>query len=320
MNLLVKALLAGLSHQGAEARLSILIFHRVLPHPDPLFPGEVTEPGFEQICQWLASWFNVLPLDEAAMGLQEGRLPSRALAITFDDGYADNRTVAAPLLQRHGLPCTFFVATGFLDGGRMWNDTLIETVRRAPAPVLDLRPLLPELGELPLADTAARQCAVQRLIAHCKYLPPDERQTLVDAIAARAGVPLPTDLMMTSEQVRELHGMGMQIGAHTVNHPILARLTRDEARAEIADSKRRLEAIVSAPVTLFAYPNGKPGEDYSPESVELARECGFAAAVSTSPGTSNRQTDPFQLRRFTPWDRERLRFGLRLARNLAGQG
>ena len=80
------------------------------------------------------------------MRLQQGRLPPRALAITFDDGYADNRTVAAPLLERHGLPCTFFVATGFLDGGRMWNDTLIETVRRAPGQTLDLRDLTPDLG------------------------------------------------------------------------------------------------------------------------------------------------------------------------------
>jgi peptidoglycan/xylan/chitin deacetylase (PgdA/CDA1 family) len=320
MNLLMKALLAGLSHQGADARLSILIFHRVLPEPDPLFPGEITAPGFEQICRWLADWFNVLPLDEAALQLQQRRLPSRALAITFDDGYADNRTVAGPLLKRHGLPCTFFVATGFLDGGRMWNDTLIETVRRAPGPTLDLRDLAPDLGELPLRDIEARRRAVQRLIMHCKYLPPLQRQALVDDIAGRTCAALPDDLMMTSEQLRELHGMGMQVGAHTVNHPILARLPREQARAEILQSKQRLESIVGAPVTLFAYPNGKPGEDYSPESVALARECGFAAAVSTSPGVSNRHTDLFQLRRFTPWDRDRLRFGLRMARNLATQG
>jgi peptidoglycan/xylan/chitin deacetylase (PgdA/CDA1 family) len=320
MNGLIKALLAYTSRQGADARLSILIFHRVLPEPDPLFPGEITEPDFARACQWLASWFHVLPLDEAAALLQQGRLPSRALAITFDDGYADNRTVAAPLLKRHGLPCTFFVATGFLDGGRMWNDTLIETVRLAAAPALNLGDLDPELGELSLADLPARRHAVQRLIMRCKYLPPEQRQTLVDAIAARAGVSLSVDLMMSSEQVRELHRMGMQIGAHTVSHPILARLPRDQALTEIIDSKQRLQAIIGAPVTLFAYPNGKPGEDYSAESVSLVRECGFAAAVSTSPGASSHGCDLFQLRRFTPWDRRQLRFGLRLAHNLMTAG
>lgn len=317
MNLLTKALLSGLSHSGPDARLSILIFHRVLPSPDPLFPGEITAPGFDSICAWVSDWFKVLPLDEAAERLRAGRLPTRALALTFDDGYADNRTVAAPILQRHGLPCTFFVATGFLDGGRMWNDTLIEAVRGCTAPALELQTLLPTLGVLPLGDTGARRAAIDRLIAHCKYLPPEERQELVDGIAARSQAAMPNDLMMTSEQVRELHRMGLQIGAHTVNHPILARLPREQALDEITRSKRHLEAIVGAPVTLFAYPNGKPGEDYSPESVALAREAGFSAAVSTMPGVSNRHTDLFQLRRFTPWDRERWRFGLRLARNLA---
>lgn len=317
MNLLIRLLLEGLSRPGAHARLSILIFHRVLPEQDPLFPGEMTAARFDAVCAWIADWFNVLPLDEAAQRLREGTLPRRALAITFDDGYADNRTIAAEVLRRHRLPCTFFVATGFLDGGRMWNDTLIETVRSCDRDSLDLTDVLPDIGTLALAGIDARRAAVGRLVMRAKYLPPAERQQLVDAVAARACVAPPSDLMMRSEQVLELHRMGMQIGAHTVSHPILARLPREEARTEIVQSKRTLEAIVSAPVTLFAYPNGKPGEDYAPESVELAREAGFAAAVSTQPGVSDRKTDPFQLKRFTPWDQQRLRFGLRMARNLA---
>lgn len=317
MNGAIRWLLGALSRQGAQARLSILIFHRVLPEQDPLFPGEMTAARFDALCSWLAGWFNVLPLDDAAQRLQAGTLPRRALAITFDDGYADNRTIAAEVLRRHRLPCTFFVATGFLDGGRMWNDTLIETVRHCAGDSLDLTDLMPGIGRVALAGIEARRAAVGRLVMAAKYLPPAQRQQLVDAVAARARVVPPSDLMMRSEQLLELHRMGMQIGAHTVSHPILARLPREEARAEIVQSKRALEAIIGAPVSLFAYPNGKPGEDYAPESVALAREAGFAAAVSTQPGVSDRRTDPFQLRRFTPWDRQRLRFGLRMARNLA---
>lgn len=317
MNGAIRWLLGALSRQGAEARLSILIFHRVLPEQDPLFPGEMTAARFDALCGWLASWFKVLPLDEAAQRLQAGTLPRRALAITFDDGYADNRTIAAEVLRRHRLPCTFFVATGFLDGGRMWNDTLIETVRHCAGDALDLTDLMPDIGRVALAGIEARRAAVGRLVMAAKYLPPAQRQQLVDAVAARAGVVPPSDLMMRSEQVLELHRMGMQIGAHTVSHPILARLPREQARAEIVQSKHALEAIIGAPVGLFAYPNGKPGEDYAPESVALAREAGFAAAVSTQHGVSDRRTDLFQLRRFTPWDQQRLRFGLRMARNLA---
>ncbi|MDP1007558.1 polysaccharide deacetylase family protein, partial [Klebsiella pneumoniae] len=85
---------------------------------DPLFPDEIDAARFDAILGWLRSWFNVLPLDEAAQRLKDGSLPARAAALSFDDGYADNHDIALPLLQKHGLPCSFFIATGFLDGGR----------------------------------------------------------------------------------------------------------------------------------------------------------------------------------------------------------
>ena len=112
--------------------------------------------------RWVKCWFNVLPLGEAVTRLGEGRLPERPLAITFDDGYADNAAVAAPILLGLGIPATFFVATGFLDGGRMWNDTVIEAVRAAAGPVLDLAPL--GLGEHAIATHDARRATIDRLI------------------------------------------------------------------------------------------------------------------------------------------------------------
>ncbi|MDP2005221.1 MAG: polysaccharide deacetylase family protein [Rubrivivax sp.] len=314
--MLIKPLLTLGASSGRHARLSTLIFHRVLPAEDALFPDEVHAARFDAICGWLREWFNVLPLDEAAVRLSQGTLPARALALTFDDGYADNRGIAAPILQRHDLPCTFFVATGYLDGGRMWNDTVIEAIRHTRLATLDLRGLHAQLGPLELPDLPSRRRAIDAVIKVAKYLPVQERQALVDAVANRAEVVPPVDLMMSSAQVREMRAMGMQIGAHTVSHPILARLSRTEARAEIEGSKQSLESMLGEAVSLFAYPNGKPGEDYSPESVELVREAGFATAVSTTWGVSTRQTDRHQLLRFTPWDRGRLGFGLRLWRNM----
>ena len=306
-----------LSPAGPQARLSVLIFHRVLPQPDPLFPGEIDAPAFDAICGWLARWFQVLPLDDAARRLQQGRLPARALAISFDDGYADNHDVALPILQRHGLTATFFVATGFLDGGRMWNDTVIEAVRRCPQAQLDLQGTpAAALGVLPLGAAAQRRQAIDRLIGAAKYLPPGARSEWVAAVAERSGAPLPGDLMMTSAQVRALRHAGMGIGGHTVSHPILARLDAGEMRREIADGRATLERITGQRVGLFAYPNGKPGTDYMPAAVDLVRELGFDAAVSTAWGAARSGSDAFQLPRFTPWDRSRGRFAWRMARNL----
>ncbi len=310
----LKPLFGQLSPAGRRARLSVLIFHRVLSEADPLFPQEMHAHRFDAVCGWLARWFNVLPLDRAVEQLGAGTLPARAACITFDDGYADNHDVALPILQRHGLTATFFIATGFLDGGRMWNDTIIETVRRSPLPLLDLSGL--GLGLHPLGAVAERQAAIAALIGQIKYRPPAERVSLTEQLAQLAQVQLPRQLMMSSGQVQSMHRAGMQIGAHTVSHPILARLDPQQARDEIQASRDVLEHLLGERVGLFAYPNGKPGEDYSPENVELVRSLGFDAAVSTQWGTSGAGDDPFQIRRFTPWDPSRLRFGIRLLRNL----
>ncbi len=307
-------LLAG---QGTAAKLSILIFHRVLPSPDPLFPDEIDTLRFDRICTWLREWFNVLPLDDAAQLLREGRLPRRALAITFDDGYADNHTQALPILQRHRLTATFFVATGFLDGGCMFNDLVIEAIRRTKMTDVDLSSLgLPKGSRLSLGDTAARRKVIDASITAIKHLELGRRGALAEELAERLEVTPPHDLMMRSDQVRQLHVAGMQVGAHTVSHPIMARLDAAVAEREVRDSKLAVESLLGCRVKLFAYPNGRPDQDYSHASVEAVRRAGFEAAVTTAWGCSSLQSDPLQLPRFTPWDRSALGFGLRLARNL----
>lgn len=303
-----------LSPAGSQARLSVFIFHRVLPKVDPLFPGEVDASRFDTLCTWIARWFNVLPLDQAARALQEGRLPARAACITFDDGYADNCAVALPILQRHRLPSAFFIATGFLDGGRMWNDTIIESIRGCRASALDLDCI--GMGQWDLSTVELRRAAIASLLNQIKYKPIAERIAMGVALAAKANVKLPDDLMMKSADVQCLHNAGMQIGAHTVSHPILARLSDDDARKEILDSKVFLENLLGAGVGLFAYPNGQPEVDYEPRTVDLVRSLGFDAAVSTAWGASRQHDDIFQIRRFTPWDRGKWKFGARLLQNL----
>jgi peptidoglycan/xylan/chitin deacetylase (PgdA/CDA1 family) len=293
--------------------LSILMYHRVVSEPDPLVPDIVSAEQFDSQLAVLNRWFAVMPLRDALALLQRNKLPPRAACVTFDDGYADNVEVALPLLRRRRVPATFFVATGFLDGGRMFNDTVTETVRGASGPTLVAASL--GLGELPISGPAERRAAIGTLIGALKYLPMEERQARVEALAAASGCALPTDLMMTGAQVRELASAGMEIGAHTANHPILSRLAPEHARFEIEDGRRRLEAIVGKPVRLFAYPNGKPRQDYLAEHARMVKELGFEAAVSTAWGVACARSDLYQLPRFTPWDRTPGRFLLRLLHN-----
>lgn len=314
---MLKSLFSMCSPAGAGARLSILIFHRVLEERDALAPGEITRAEFDDICGWLRQWFVVLPLAEAAARLAAGALPARALSITFDDGYADNHDIALPVLRRHGLSATFFVASGFLDGGRMWNDTVIEAIRGAPAAGIDLAgTAAAALGHLACASDEERRASIAAALGAIKYLAQDERLCWVEAVHERSGARLPDDLMMRSEQVKALHRAGMEIGAHTVTHPILARLEGAQMAEEIRIGRERLQQIVGERIAVFAYPNGKPGADYDDEAVRIVRRLGFDAAVSTAWGVNRAGYDPFQLRRFTPWDRTKLRFGARMLRNL----
>jgi peptidoglycan/xylan/chitin deacetylase (PgdA/CDA1 family) len=281
--------------------LIILTYHRVLEREDPLRRGEITQHAFAKHLRVLRRWFNVLPLSQAWRRTRERTLPARAVAITFDDGYADNAELALPILEREGLPATFFVATGFLDGGRMWNDTIIECLRAARAP-LDLR------------DLDARRAAVERVIGAWKRLPPTERQRRVDALVERAHVSPPQNLMMRSDQVGELARAGMEIGAHTVSHPILRSISDEEAATEMRDSRATLEALTGAQVTTFAYPNGRLGDDYDPRHAEIAKRVGFELAVSTNGGSARAESDAYQLPRFGPWAESNWRFAARLLR------
>lgn len=303
---------ARLSPAGRDARLSILIFHRVRPAIDPLFPNEPDARQFEKKMRAVARDWTVLALPHALSLLRQGALPSRALCITFDDGYVDNLTVAAPILKKLNLPATFFISTGFWSGQVMWNDAVIEAIRAARAPRLACAQ-----GCFEIDGWGKKTRAIEALIGAIKYLPGPARDAAVDEIVRAARVPPARDLMMREHQVRALFAAGMSIGAHTVNHPILARVPQEVAASEVSDSRAMLENLLQTRIALFAYPNGKPGQDYGAAHVAMVRAQGFDAALTTERGAAHAHSDPFQLPRFTPWQRALLPFRAALALNLA---
>lgn len=291
-------------------RLSIVLFHHVFSAPDPLLPDEPDIKRFDLQLGWLKSAFDVLTVGEAAALLYAGKLPPRALCITFDDGYRDNALHALPVLQRHGLRATFFVTTRHLDGGMMWNDRVIAAIRTWPDEVMDLTEF--GLGKIDLA--AGRAAAVSTLLPSMKYLPFAARDTLSSRLFETSGAP-DTRLMMNASEIAGLRDAGMEIGGHTESHPILATLPDGEARAQIERNKSALEAILGEAIVTFAYPNGRPNEDYDARHLTMLSECGYRYALTTAAGTATSANDPLQLPRFTPWDRDEPRYLVRLAVN-----
>jgi peptidoglycan/xylan/chitin deacetylase (PgdA/CDA1 family) len=314
--MIINIILASLKHLatlasglGSQKKLFVLIYHRVLNEPDFMRPGEVDKQAFSWQMALLAKYFNVLPVSEALEKLKTNRLPARAVCITFDDGYADNLLNAAPILKKYQLSATFFIASGYLEGGRMWNDSIIEAVRNMRQPELDLTDI--ELGQYTIATSEQKEAAAQAIIKKIKYLESSQRLHLSEHIAELSNN-LPNDLMLTHEQLKQLHQQGMEIGGHTVTHPIMAKLNASDALQEVTDNKKMLEQLLQTEIRYFAYPNGKPGSDYLPDNTDLIKNVGYHAAFSTQWGVAMASSDVWQLPRFTPWDNTQVRFMLRM--------
>jgi len=300
---------------GRGNRLCVVNYHRILAAPDPMLDSEPDVATFRWQMALLARCFNVMALPDALAALDAGRLPPRSICITFDDGYRSVHDLALPVLKEFKLPATVFVASGYVGERNMWNDRIIEAVQGLPAGQLDLRDL--GLGSYPLHSLAERRTSLDALTEASKYLPPAARHALIERLESLVGDNLAHGLMLTTDMLLELDRNGIEIGSHTVTHPILTSLDDDTARREIIDSKRQLEVVLGKPVTLFAYPNGKTGKDFDARHASMAREAGFSAAFTTVPGSITRSDDRYQLARSRPWDKTPLMFGLRLLRWLS---
>jgi len=289
----------------------ILNYHRVNDEGDPFFPSLPTAL-FEQQMAFVARAYTVLPVEELVDRMGRGTLPRNALAITFDDGYRDNLTHAAPILARHGLPATVFLATGAIGTGKpLWFDPLALAFKRARLEAWTA----PWGGTLPLHTASDRLRALADVQDRLKRQPDGDRRRSVDDVLRDLELsdltPL-KNLMMTWDDVHALSGLGIRIGAHTVTHPILSRLSEPEAAAEIRGSREAIAAACGSAPRAFAYPNGR-AHDYSEAVVRAVREAGFTCAVTTRFGVNTGRTSPYELRRGTPWETDIPTFALKLA-------
>lgn len=272
----------------------ILTYHRVLERPDPLLPTEPDSRRFTAQMEVLASHCAVLPLPEAVQRLREGTLPPAAACITFDDGYRNNLDVAVPVLRRLGLPATVFVTQGAIETGIMWNDLVIEAVRGAQA-TMDLSAV--GLGNVDLPPLPDRAPVLLKVLEAFKYRSMQERWIGARELYQRITAALPPRLMLNEGELRLLVESGIDVGGHTVNHPILAKIPDGEARREITRGVDWLERLTGRRPVSFAYPNGRPGRDFHASHMRMAREAGFELAVSTEWGCARRESDPYSLPR-----------------------
>ncbi len=302
----------------------ILTYHRVAPSRTDPFGLCVSADRFDAQLRLLRRRAHPLPLAELAARARTGRLPPRAVAITFDDGYPDTLEDALPILERHEMPATVFVCTGLSPRHEYWWEELTSLLLRPgrlPRRLRfrqDGRDCIRELGRDMRYGAAAaardrrwrafsgthptrRHALFEELWQVLRALSLPARERLMRRLRTWAILPERRTQArarpLWRPEIRALAASPVvEIGAHTATHPVLASLPPEEQWREIEESKRRLEATLGTSVRAFAYPYGARG-CYTRETVALVREAGFQLACSTRPGHVKRGSNGFALPR-----------------------
>ncbi len=284
----------------------ILSYHRVGPGTELPTDVPLTTPAdFEQQVLYLRRHYRVMPLSRLGRAIREGQeVPRNAAVITFDDGYRDNYLHAYPILKKHGVPATIFVATGHVDEGRpFWWDRVSCALLTTSEQKLESE----RLGSYDLSTTPRRWEAVATMDVRLKQMGDHEKNEAIEELVRKLGADVPAsvarDMILTWDDVREMAANGITFGSHTVHHPTLIGLPLEQARQEIVDSRRRIEEQTAQPCDTFAYPDGREGNVSAGVKAILA-ESGYVCAVYALP---NRLVapgaDPYGLARVSPkWD------------------
>jgi peptidoglycan/xylan/chitin deacetylase (PgdA/CDA1 family) len=298
-----------------ENPLAIIYFHHVFEHKNEYHPDDITALEFEKKIKFLKKHFNILALSEAMKLQKAKRLPPKALVISFDDGYQDNFTVAAPILKKHNCPATFFISTSGVEEGYLWNDKveqlLVSTaVTEFSANVID--------ESVVINNKIEKIAAFQLLLSKLKFLSHEKRTQQLNKLASELGHVQFKRTMMTTDQIKKLHQDGFTIGAHTHNHTILTTEKIDDCQQELLTNKNSLEAIINEKIEFVAFPNGLFERDFTFEHCDIAKKVGFTAGFSTNDGGALSSTNTYTLPRFMPYRKKLPLFALSIAK-IAGE-
>ena len=318
----------------------VLLYHRISDLASDPQRLAVSPANFAQHLDVLREHYTPLSLSDVIERTRAGMSPERAVALTFDDGYADNLERAKPALESHGVSATVFLTAAYIGGDReFWWDEL-ERLLLTPGRLTS--PLRLRIGNVTrewdlgdssdtCADAAARHSDwnVERrdnptarhrvyrdLCGILRTLSCSERDIalgdLLNAAGRVSGARTTHRVLGAEDVLRLTHNGVVDVGVHSVSHPVLARLSPAAQEDEIAGGKASIEALTGRPVCSFAYPFGT-SSDYTRATVGLVRKAGFAVACTAIPGRVGRRSDALQLPRMLVrnWDGDEFRVRLK---------
>jgi len=291
-----------------RGRGRILNFHRVADDkPYPWMPlGSISLGEFENRISYICSKYKLLTLQELADRILMGEpLLQDSMVLTFDDGYKDMYSNAYPILRKYGAPATVFLTTGHIGTGELfWWDKIGYVIYNSRLDRIQLNGVSHSLGTI-----EEKSKTLDILLAEADTGSEDQKKMLINNLATAGGVKIPDglgeELTLSWSEIRTMSNDGIDFGAHTVTHPILTRVSLEQAKSEIFQSKVEIENRLNKQVTTFAYPRGMAG-DFNTQTVALLKQAGFKCAVTAIPGMVSQQTNPYAFGRIAPADNRRL--------------
>lgn len=253
------------NHDGAV----ILYGHRVSDDDEGYMQGLPPQYLDEQLA-YLCRHYEIISLDTLVSCLESGqRVPEKSIVLTFDDGFRDNFDNAFPMLQKHRAPATIFLVTDSIETGQLpWSQRLGYVFQHTQARSFR-HELLSE--EYPLSSPGERRKAYLAIKAHVRHMGQTPRERVLEEVSAALAVDPPKDRMMSWEHAKEMQAAGIEMGAHTVSHSLLANIDPDDARREIAQSRDAIAEMLGVKHPKFCFPAGS----WNRSLVETARELGL---------------------------------------------
>jgi len=296
---------SGLSRRAFGERFAprdqvlILLYHQI-KNPENRFEVAVSQENFDTHMRFVAENFKVISLKAALEMMRRGEQSDQpAAVITFDDGYRDNLTAGLPVLRKYGLPATFFIAAGSMGNQEpMWTSRVEYYFKKTNARSLRLE-TLPGLGTIELNDAAKRLYSCHAVKAEMKKVPDEGRIRILEELEQKTGLKSEAlrglaSEMLSWDEVREMASDPLvEIGSHSVTHRMLANLSEDEVREELAASKAMIEKETGREVPHFSY----PGNSYNDRVRRIAREAGYEAACAVDQEICGYGADRFALKR-----------------------
>jgi len=286
----------------------ILLYHRIVDDNSKyLNKGAAVHhhiKDFKREITYFKKHFQILSMDQVVNHIKVGKGFKRpSIAITFDDGYLDNYTLAYPVLKKHGVPATIYLTTGLVgtpDG--IWTEQIGVAFLETKKACFNFSVLLGD-ETIPIETKEEKERANSEVSEALKLRPDDERRELMQKlfeeleVSEKSGKHFGERMMLNWEEVQEMRKDGMTIGSHSHTHPILSQMPSEKAKDEILNSKKVVEKNVDIEVKHFSFPNGRE-EDFSDELRDYCREIGFESICSVVYGPYDAsKKDPFALKR-----------------------